>query len=299
MRYFLSIIFLWALVACTSEQEEKTTDLKPQDTTTVSRPVTSTVSNDLTKKNLKGKIKSREVLVYTAKIKDGYVTNGELEGAVEIVYDEHGNKLSLTSYDNNKDLLHTWKHHYNASHNLAESNYSDATVNRKLVYTYTNTNQPSICKEYVNDKEVKNTSYTYDNRGNEIEVKDVFMESKGQSKSEHLYDKNGRRRETKIYNEKNDLQLKQLYTYNEAGQEIQQAIFTGDNAPSYKRKFEYDKMGNKIKDLAFDGKGVINASDSYSYKYEYDNKGNWTVRIRYDYNDVANEFTEQKISYNE
>lgn len=305
MMKFLVLVFLMCnLMSCTNEKNTSNTAGNEAALTTESKDTTAKkqapkIESDLTKKNLFGKIKSREVLVYKAKIKDGYVTNGVPQGGIKTIYNEFGNQVELLTYDENQKIVSTWKYTYDEENNLLESNFSDDMVSRKTSYAYKDENQRISSREYVNDKLVKETTYVYDDVGNVIESKASFMESNGKSKSVYVYDDKGHLRETNIYDEKDELQLKQLYTYNEAGQEIQQSIFTGDNAPSYKRKSTYDDKGNKIKDAAFTGDGVVNPSDTYKYKYEYDEKGNWKTKIRYNYNDVADQFIEQKITYYE
>lgn len=293
---------MWSLIACTTEQNAdntSTTGATVEDGTKDTTKVNSSpkLENDLIKKNLKGNVKSRAVLVYEAKVKDGYVTNGAVKGGIKTTYNTFGNKVDLVTYNENKEVISTWKYTYNAANNLLEENYSDDNVSRKISHIYNDKNQLITSKEYVNEKLVKETTYAYDAAGNKIGMEASFVESKGKSRSEHAYDDKGHLRETNIYDEKDVLQLKQLYTYNEAGQEVQQSIFTGDNAPSYKRKSEYDAKGNKTKDAAFTGDGVVNPSDTYKYKYEYDENGNWTSQIRSNYNGVADQFIEQKITY--
>ncbi|CAA6809560.1 MAG: Unknown protein [uncultured Aureispira sp.] len=302
IKYLVVILLMCNLMACTSEQNPREVGTngavaatETEDTTAESsKPM---LENDLAKKNLRGKIESREVLVYEAKIKEGYVTNGAMKGGIKTTYNTFGNKVALVTYDEKKEVVSTWKYTYDDDNNLLEAAYSDEGVTRKTTYTYKDKKQLTTSDEYVNDKLVKQMTYTYDEAGNESENVASFVESKGKSKSKHAYDEKGLLRETNIYDEKEVLQLKQLYTYNEAGQEIQQSIFTGNNAPSYKRKSVYDAKGNKIKDAAFTGDGAVNPSDTYRYKYEYDENGNWTTKIRYNYNDVADQFIEQKITY--
>lgn len=304
MKHLIIITLLLSLFACTPDENGSNTDVNTvADTTEVKSTTdvkaTPKIENDLTKKNLNGAIKSREVLVYEAKVKDGYVTNGNPKGGIKTTYNEFGNKVSLVTYDEHQEVMSTWNYAYDANNNLIESTFSDETVRRKISYTYNDKNQLISSEEFVNDKLVKEMTYVYNEAGYEIENRASFVGSNGKSKSMHTYDENGNLRETNIYDEKDELQLKQLYTYNEQGQEIQQSIFTGDNSPSYKRKSEYDEQGNKTKDAAFTGDGVVNPSDTYKYKYEYDEKGNWTTQIRYDYNGTANQFIEQRISYYE
>jgi hypothetical protein len=304
MKYLIAGFLMWNLIACTTEQNtgDITTNgaVLTNETGDVTQKTPSPkFENDLAKKNLNGKIESREVLVYEALIKEGYVTNGATKGGIKTTYNAFGNKVELLTYDENKKVVSTWKYTYDASNNLLEGNYSDENVRRKVSYNYDDKNQLTSSDESVNEKLVKQTTYVYDANGNEIGNEASFVESNGKSRSEHAYDEKGQLRETNIYDEKDALQLKQLYTYNEAGQEIQQSIFTGDNAPSYKRKSEYDAKGNKTKDAAFTGDGVVNPSDTYKYKYEYDENKNWATQIRYNYNDVADQFIEQKIAYYE
>lgn len=303
MKKLILVFLMWNLIACTTEQSTSDTSAENSvDSTTASLEQDSPkvqVENDLAKKNLRGKIKSREVLVYDATVKDGYVTNGAAQGGIKTTYNELGNKVELLTYNEENKRISTWSYSYNDKNKLSQSNYSDDNVTRTIVYEYNTNNQLISSEESVNGKIVKQMTYVYDEDGNEIENRASFVESKGKSRSVNAYDDQGRLRETNIYDEKDELQLKQLYTYNEKGQEIQQSIFTGDNAPSYKRKYEYDTKGNKIKDIAFTGNGVVNPSDTYKYKYEYDQNGNWTTQIRYNYNDVADQFIEQKITYYE
>lgn len=300
MRQLLVGIFLWSIVACTPEQT--TTDNNNKVPSTDSTETVLSVQkpkNHLGQKNLKGKIKTREVLVSVATVKDGYVTNDALKGAIEVSYNEQGNKTKLLTYNEKKEVVNTWEYVYNDDQNILEGKYSDGTVTRLLKYYYNEKKELTHNEEIVNDKLVKKTIYVYNKAGKEVMNEDIFMESNGKSRHVTEYDQKGYKREVKTFDENATLQLKQLYTYNDLGQETQQSIFTGDNIPSYKRKFEYDEKGNKIKNLAFSGDGIVNASDSYKYSYEYDKNGNWTTKIRYDYDDIANEFMEQKIVYYE
>jgi len=304
IKYLIAGFLMWNLMACTTDEN---TDGTSANGTALTNEMGDSMKkfpmlspkfeNDLAKKNLNGKIESREVLVYDALIKDGYVTNGTAKGGIKTTYNAFGNKVNLLTYNESKKVVSTWKYAYDASNNLLESNYSDDNVRRKISYNYNDKNQLTFSEESVNEKLVKKTTYVYDEVGNEIGKEASFVESKGKSRSEHTYDDKGHLRETNIYDEKETLQLKQLYTYNEVGQEIQQSIFTGDNTPTYKRKSEYDAKGNKTKDAAFTGDGVVNPSDTYKYKYEYDENKNWATQIRYNYNDVADQFIEQKITY--
>lgn len=304
MKHLILILLLFNLLACTSTEKESSTEIEsPVDTTNVS-PTTNIevvpkIENDLTKKNLNGTIQSREVLVYEAMVKDGYVTNGNLKGGIKTTYNKFGNKETLITYDENQKEISQWRYTYDDDNNLIEHVFSDEAVRRKISCTYNDKNQLISSKEFVNDQLVKEMTYVYDEAGYEIESRASFVGSNGKSKSIHVYDEKGNLRETNIYDEKDELQLKQLYTYNDQGQEIQQSIFTGDNSPSYKRKSEYDAKGNITKDAAFTGDGVVNPSDTYKYKYEYDEKENWTTQIRYDYNGTADQFIEQKLSYYE
>jgi hypothetical protein len=304
IKYLIAGVLMWNLMACTTKENTSgaTTNgavLTDETGDATQKTPSPKFENDLAKKNLNGKIESREVLVYEALIKDGYVTNGATKGGIKTTYNTFGNKVDLLTYNEKKEVVSTWEYAYDASNNLLEGNYSDENVRRKISYNYNDKNQLTSSEESVNEKLVKKTTYVYDEVGNEIGVEASFLESKGKSRSEHAYDDKGYLRETNIYDEKDALQLKQLYTYNEVGQEIQQSIFTGDNAPSYKRKSEYDAKGNKTKDAAFTGDGVVNPSDTYKYKYEYDENKNWATQIRYNYNDVADQFIEQKITYSE
>lgn len=297
MKQLLVGILLWGVMACVPDQTANTEEIIERKDSLKTTLIYQVPNNDLERKNLKGKLKSREVLVYKATIKDGYVTNDVLKGGIEVNYNEQGNQTKLVTYNEEKKVLNTWTYTYNSTEDLVESKYTDGGVNRTLKYLYNDAKKLNICEEYVNNKLIKKTTYVYNKKGKKVMTRDIFMESDGESKHVYEYDETGYNRETKTYDETGSLQLKQLYTYNELGQEIQQSIFTGDNIPSYKRKFEYDEKGNKIKNLAFNGDGVINAADSYKFKYEYDNQGNWTTKIRYDYDDVADEFMEQKIIY--
>ena len=304
IKYLIGMLLMWNLMACTTEQNTSATTINGADVATEMEDTNQVISsrvlkNDLAKKNLKGNIKSREVLVYAAKIKNGYVTNGATKGGIKTLYNAFGNKVELVTYDEKQSIVSTWEYTYDASNRLLESKYSGDNVRRNITYHYNDKNQLMSSEEAVNEKVVKKMTYLYDKAGNEIETEASFVESKGKSKSQHAYDDKGYLRETNIYDEKNALQLKQLYTYNDAGQEIQQSIFTDNNTPSYKRKSTYDAKGNKIKDAAFTGDGVVNPSDTYQYKYEYDENGNWTTQIRSNYNGVADQFIEQKIIYSE
>ena len=299
MKQLFFIVLVLSLVACTSENNtnESSNTTTTDSTQNVATTAAKKVDNDWAKKNLKGQPQSREIWVYEAAVKDGYVTNGALKGGRKSTYNQDGNELESVTYNAAKEEMGTWKYQYDANGKCTESTFADGRVNRRLVYTYDDKGNRTTCEEMVNDELVKKTTYEYDAQGREIAILDVFVSGNIQTKREHQYDGQGNKQETNIYDEEGNLNLKQFYVYNAEGKEIERSIFNGNNTPSYKRKFKYDEKGNAVGNLAFDADGKVNASDCSKFSYEYDEQGNWTTRVTSTYDDVAKEFSEQKITY--
>lgn len=294
MKYLLFFSLLFALFSCTNSNP--TTENNDPNLDSLSTMQGLLKQNDWDKKNLKGKIKERKVLVYNNASKTKEVSKDKLIGGLLVRYDKQGNELENSSYNEKKEVASTWKHNYNKQGNRTESIFTNAKLKRKFTYTYDNNGNCLEWKEFTNDTLVKTTQYTYNAKGQEMEALEKLVAGV-EVKSIHEYDKQNKRRETSIYDETGALNIKYLYSYNELGQEIQQSTIGGDNSPVYKRLLEYDTYNNKLRELSYTGDGLVNRADSFKYSYLYDEQKNWTQRITENEEGLIIEIAEQTFVY--
>lgn len=255
--------------------------------------------NDWEKGNLKAKVKSKEIHVYAALTGNGDATKRQLKNIQLTTYNEQGNELEITQYNDKKEIAFTWKNVYDNDGNCVEKVYNDGHITRKLTYIYNDKKLCTEASEYIDGTLAKTTTFLYNELGQEIESYEKFAGQTIQNKLASKYDEKDKLRETAAYDESGALSLKQLFTYNDAGYLIQHSIFGGDHAPVYKRIYQYDQNGNKTQDFGFGGDSELMLNDCFKYVYQYDNKGNWVVRKTNNYHDAIQEIAEQKIVYYE
>lgn len=287
---FLGLSIILILIACKGENSVSEAELAAID---------SLRQNDWEKANLKAKVKSKEIFVYTATANEGEAGKGVLKNIQLTTYDEQGNELEINLYNDKKEILYSWKNIYDNNGNCVEKNYNDGHISRKLTFVF---DDKKLCKEaaeYVDGQLMKKTTYLYNELGQEIEAYEKFEGQTVQNKLASKYDEKDKLRETIAYDEKGGVALKQLFTYNDLGYLNQHSVFGGDNAPIYKRLYQYDEFGHKIQDFGFGANSELSLNDCFKYAYQYDNKENWVLRKTSDYHDKILEIAEQKIIYYE
>lgn len=292
-KLLLLLMALGLLISCATEQ---TSSYEEENTTTTTEKSRQKRENDLSKKNIKGKVKERAVWVY-APDATGKIDKNALMGGVEVTYNKDGNQLTWKSYDEQKQLLDAWVYTYNEQGLLKEEKTVNGPVVRQLYYRYNPQHQLEQSKEHTNGALVKTTNYQYDEQGNLVLSHSFFEASKSESKRKQRFNANNQLVELQVYDEANVVQLKKVYGYNEQGQQSEQAIYSGNNVPSYKRQFIYDEQGNPVKDWAYLEDGQLSEKDAFNYQYTYDEQGNWLTKTKTDTNGQPLEYSTQTLVY--
>ena len=109
--------------------------------------------NDLTEKNLKGKVKSIKETTYEAVEKFGQIEKGDVLNNYFNIYNEKGNKIEDNSYDSDGRLLGyktTYKYDEKGN-NIEKNNYdSNGRLDSKYTYEYDKNNNWTQRIEYKN-----------------------------------------------------------------------------------------------------------------------------------------------------
>lgn len=132
---------------------------------------------------------------------------------------------------------------------------------------------------------VKKTASNYDKNGNLIDK--IEYKANGDLKRKYTYkhDVNENIIEVNEYNANNKLSLKDIYNYDEEGNEIEHYVYWSNGDLRIKWTSKYDEIGNKIESLEHSGSGTINERNAYMY----DNNRNLVERNLYDaYNVIEN-----------
>jgi hypothetical protein len=133
-------------------------------------------------------------------------------------------------------------------------------------------------QRYVNDKLERERYYTYDNKRNLIEKKEITVENIETENITYKYNKQNLLTEKEIY-QNGKLEEKTINIYNEKGSIISMETidnklvtykYNNKNLLILKKIYQY-KMKNGVyyRDIV----------DRYIFEYEYDKKGNWTKMI--------------------
>ncbi len=114
--------------------------------------------NDLTKENLKGKVKSLKITKYKAIDKFGEIIKGKKEDAYHILYNEKGNKTEVSHYKPNGNLDYKGIYKYNERGNLIEDSFykSDGRLDCKSVYKYDERGSQIEVSHYKPDGSLRN-----------------------------------------------------------------------------------------------------------------------------------------------
>lgn len=292
----MAIMALGLTLSCTTDQTSSHEEEPTVDETTTTKKGIKKRDNDLSKKNLQGKVKKRTVWVYNADT-TGKIDEKVLKGGVEVVYNEAGNKVTWESYDDKKELLNRWEYMYDATGNLKECKTVNGGVSHHLYHRYNPKNQLEHSEEHTDGKKVKTTTYQYNEEGYLMLSHSYFTESSTESKKKQRYNSQGQLMELEVYDEQGVVQLKKRFVYNENGQELEHAVYSGNNIPSYKRQFTYDEQGNCVKDWAYLEDGQLNTRDAFNYRYTYDKHGNWLTKTKMNSNNQSLEYHIQTLVY--
>jgi len=255
------------------------------------------IKNDLTEKNLKGKIKSLAESHYDIVEKFGDMQKGNLQNKIvyqynsngketenatyyesgskpasknTTKYDVKGNKIQLSIYDFEGTVIFNYK--YDSKGNLTEESQPNFS---KIVYKYNEQNKlidKSEYKKYI--------------KGFQLESKDIFK-----------YDERGNQIEWASYKGDGSLYSKTQYKFDSNNNLIELLYKSPDGKSDSRVTKKYDVSGNEIEYSSYDSKGRLSdhsskkyndngtVSESYrSYSYESDPNTKYTEIYRSDNN---------------
>ncbi|MFA5557000.1 MAG: hypothetical protein WCY06_00040 [Flavobacteriaceae bacterium] len=292
--------------------------------------------NDLTKANLKGKVKSTKETPYKAVEKFGEVTKGNvyinkfyfsddnldiISSIKHIVYNEIGNETENRDYDSNGNTLKRRTFNYDEKgKRISQSVYNPKGLEYKESYKYDEKGNQIEWSWYNSDGKLKSKyPCKYDEKGNLIEQSRYNSYGELKWKHTYKYDEKGNEIEESRYDSDGELDLKYTSKYDEKGNKIEESKYNPDGELVSKTTSKYDKKGNKIEwsiynsdgelvskhTYEYDEKGNLTAeynesllfgTHSKSYLYKYDKKNNWIEKIWFEDN-IPKQITERKIVY--
>lgn len=259
--------------------------------------------NDLTRDNLRGKVKFISETHYDAVEKFGEITKGDIVKfsftATAIImhtaYNEKGNKTEGTEFDTNHKILRNSNYKYDEKGNIIEGNWynGDGSLSDKFTCKYDKKGNIIEYNWYRGDGSLSNKfTYKYDKKGNMIERNlnfyDTYGELSSSPKDIFKYDEKGNMIERNVYDADKKITNRHIWKYNKKGKKTEMNSYK-DGVLIDTRK--YDNYENEIYSYDTDYGGAI------TYKYKYDNQGNWIERIEYSENNNPYEITEREIEY--
>ena len=285
-KYIIAFTLLFILFAC-GDVKEKINNISNEK-----------VENDLTKYNLKGKVKEVIEKEYSIKEAFGETVKDELKRI--------HNKLEFDLKGNLKQKTY----------------YRDSTISFYYIYVYDRNGNNIEFSDYNKEGEIQwKSQTTYEEKG-------VMSESKSYDRGDSLrwitkyeYDNNDQLIKNSVYNLDGELQMYWVYEYDKEGNMIQ---ITQKNAQEDKiqkmTKRKYDLLGNITESITYDkeGKetsryanvyneeGLIVQYDTQSIRngrkstyswtnnnFSFDDTENWTKYIRY--TDMGNDILDTTL----
>lgn len=270
-KTFIIVLFSILSIACDSEKRE----------------------NDLTRENLKGKVKSVKEISYYTEEKFGDPIKSEKYNQAELYFNEQGyftekNKHFKTETQSKE----TFK--YNNQGNIIEKkeffNSSWLNSTRITTYTYQYDDKENLIEEKENDENEKLKSrkvFKYDKKNNKTQYEWYGSDENLWEKYTYKYDERGNQIELNEFSADNILMRKYIYKYDEKGNQIEESKYNSDGKLEEKFIFKYDNNNNKIEEKLYDSDGKLEKKVVYSY-----NKGNLIEEKSYNSSDLlTNEWT--------
>jgi len=233
------------------------------------------IKNDLTKENIKGKVKVIIESVYTTTENKGNPKKNALSSKYTYMYDKHGNLIENDIYftlsvlrDKNGKVIYK---------------YNDEGVNiEREIY-----DQNGLLKY----KEI----CRYDDMGNRVQEDKYNTAGQLDSKRVNRYDGYGNIIEMNRYKQDGTLKLKEISKYNLEGKEIERTTYNPEIDIRWREAFKYDVKGNEIEVSAYTSDG--NPYYTRTNRDEtFDLNGNWLLRVTYN-DDKPLEIIERVIEY--
>jgi|SRR5690554_1556174 len=228
------------------------------------------IKNDLTRANLKGKVKSFEIKEYEVTEKFGEVIKGNPKYSTKKIYNEEGNVIEEANYNSNGDLYLRTIHKYNDSRKNESIEYSNGNLDSKTIYVY-------------DDKENVSEERLYSSDGNLI------------FKIIYIYNDEGNVGEKREYDSIGEMYSKTVYEYNKKGDHIETRSYFSDGDLHYRITIKArDDKGSVVEWSYYNS--LKDEPNENSFKNKYDKKGNWTGGIGYT-NGILTTLTEVEIEY--
>ncbi|MGE0021491.1 MAG: hypothetical protein AB7S72_17590 [Draconibacterium sp.] len=284
------------------------------------------IKNDLTEKNLKGRVKSITESRYNAIEKFGEVEKDSLIDTTVFVYDEKGNS-NFTDRDRYKSndpnckfdergnpieytttgkYINNWKYKlkWDDKNRVIEHCVFDNYGNLNLKRTFKFDDKGNKIEEgWQSASHSDPTKFTYRKHINKYDDENnlisKFIEDNidGSLSPEetYKYDAKGNMVEEKHFSDGSIFSIKKC-TYDNVGKLIETNEKTLDNSFNVRTIYKYDEKGNDIDVLytgIFDNEPITR---NYSNEYEYDKTGNWVKKVAF-LNGKAEEIIEREIDY--
>jgi hypothetical protein len=232
--------------------------------------------NDLTKENLKGKVKELTETNFNAKKVFGDLEKDGLASKYQYKYDVGGN-MTERSYSNGDG---------------AEYPYMSSST-----FLYDNNGNKTESSSYDEDGNIRyNDKYKYDEDGNMTAIYIYDKDGELDGIYKYKYDVGGNMTEFNYISIKLELDWIYKYKYDVGGNKTECAFGGGDGGvKSNLSKYKYDEDGNETECATYDEDGELEYKDQYKYD-EFDKKNNWIVRTKYR-NDTPTAIEEREIEY--
>ncbi len=289
----------------------------------------SNKDNDLTKMELKGKVKSLREITYEVIDKFGEIEKTKKVKDVEYIFDLKGNKIKelfynqtgfadfIVKYDYdvktykiksktimiNNFLSSKTIYGYDKTNKLIhEKEYdSNGDINSKTLYSYSNDKLSEIVKYNYNKEDKKfeiwdKTTYKYNQYSlMSQEIYETFFLKQSIDKTDYLYNDRGKLIEKNYINgSMRELDTKSQYVYNEKEELIELRMY-GNNEP-WIEKYSYNQ-GNLI-ELLIEKYKNTKLNETILKNYSFDKNGNW-INSQSFKNDIPIYLRERNIQYYE
>jgi hypothetical protein len=210
------------------------------------------VKNDLTRENLKGKVKSIESRFYNVVDDPSSTVKGTEVSSRKITtqYDVKGNTTEYISLNTHDVPYPSRTYKYDERGNCIE-----------IVFPQ---------QDYY--PESKNTDFKYDELGNQIEYKSYDMSGSLKLKWKNKFDEKGNKIESKSYTKGifGSLTNRTTYQYDEKGNVIEMSNYLPNSSLNYKLTYKYDKFdekGNWVSRVIQDNSSSSNQEEERQIEY--------------------------------
>lgn len=196
-------------------------------------------------------------------IRTVYYTPSSDEPVTTYEYDDEGNRIKQTIYNQKGDMYKWFEYEYDDGKKVKEMIYDkdmDSSYRRK--YEYDDRGRPTGWIQYddLNERIVQLRRYEYDTDGNK--VREVVYDSEGETLSlyENEYNEAGKVVKTIIRNKDSAVYWEEnVYEYDEKKDVVNRVLVYDPDSEKMIRKneYEYDKSGNLIKVTTYDDENIV------------------------------------------